>query len=924
MEGGKDAYDGGAFARARERWSRALAHFEAFGDAFSAAHTLSNLGLAYRMQGQVADSLSAYERAASAFHVLGEIQSEAWMLDAMGLAHVARGAYPAARVALEASLGLQRQLSNVAGEARALTALGRVRSWLGEPAEGLAAQVEARRLFEAAGDAEGVVQAILNAGEILQQRGDLPTARARFDEARDLAQAKGAPAYVARAHGYLGALAAQTGDYGRALQELGRAQRSFEQLGDRTSLGVVLAKTADVRRLRGDYVEALRLLERAEALLTQVGDRVASASAREVLGHVMADLGDDRSALAPYKEAGRAYEASGNRALLAGLLLSSANVESRTAAPAATRATCERALAIYEELGHPSGTAHALTSLADALLREGRHDDALATLVRAHALERERKHRPGVVVALLTHGQILLARGDAKGALVPLEQARREAGSLDRFDLVVAAHALLARARLTAGSPELALETARGATQYLDTLARGQGEEHGAAVRARHVELFETGAAAAAALGDASETLHWLETGRAGALLESLGGRDAMLSVTLSDELRAAKAHAAEREAGARSAHYEVRTVAERITRESKAEARVLYPSVRTLDDVRGLLEPGEALVEYALLPDGALALVVTPGEARVVRLGSREDVVEACEAFVPANKALDPAEPARALAERVLDPLALGADVKRVLVSPDGDLSYVPFVALLPGREVAYVPSGTTLAELLEGTGERGKGVLALGDCDYATHADAKAAQLLGAGRTLKPLPYTRAEVEAVGTRRLLGREATATRLRAVVREQPRWRAIHLACHGLVDPRRPLLSSLALSAEPGDDGYWTALEVCEQPLRADLAVLSACETGKGKIVKGEGIVGLTRAFMLAGAPRVLCSLWKVDDAATQALMVRFYELWQGKDGVPGLPASEALRRAQEHVREKDAWRHPHYWAAWVLWGVPR
>ncbi len=104
-------------------------------------------------------------------------------------------------------------------------------------------------------------------------------------------------------------------------------------------------------------------------------------------------------------------------------------------------------------------------------------------------------------------------------------------------------------------------------------------------------------------------------------------------------------------------------------------------------------------------------------------------------------------------------------------------------------------------------------------------------------------------------------------------------------------------------------------------------ARLNICEWGR--VYRAEGIVGLTRAFMFAGAPRVLCSLWKVDDAATQVLMIKFYELWNPKDGTQGLGAAAALKRAQEHVREfknaggEQVWKHPYFWAAWVLWGLP-
>ena len=81
-------------------------------------------------------------------------------------------------------------------------------------------------------------------------------------------------------------------------------------------------------------------------------------------------------------------------------------------------------------------------------------------------------------------------------------------------------------------------------------------------------------------------------------------------------------------------------------------------------------------------------------------------------------------------------------------------------------------------------------------------------------------------------------------------------------------------------------------------------------------------MLGLTRAFMYAGTPRVICSLWPVDDEATSALMVKFYELWAPANG-KGLGAAEALRGAQEHIRKEKKWAHPCYWAAWVLWGLP-
>ena len=153
-------------------------------------------------------------------------------------------------------------------------------------------------------------------------------------------------------------------------------------------------------------------------------------------------------------------------------------------------------------------------------------------------------------------------------------------------------------------------------------------------------------------------------------------------------------------------------------------------------------------------------------------------------------------------------------------------------------------------------------------------------------------------------------------------VKTRPRWRAIHLACHGLVDTARPLRSALALSIDERGPGLLTCADIYRTRLATDLAVLSACRTGQGTIYRIEGIVGLTQAFMLAGAPRVLVSLWDVDDEATAAFMTAFYKHWNPKDG-SGASATKALRAAQDAVRKDKRWKHPSYWSAWVLWGLP-
>jgi len=183
--------------------------------------------------------------------------------------------------------------------------------------------------------------------------------------------------------------------------------------------------------------------------------------------------------------------------------------------------------------------------------------------------------------------------------------------------------------------------------------------------------------------------------------------------------------------------------------------------------------------------------------------------------------------------------------------------------------------------------------------------------------GPGLGPLPASAAEARAVGDVVLLGSDATEARVRDALASRPRWRAVHLACHAFADPDRPALSSVALSPAGDDDGLLTAHEVLRSPLRADLVVLSGCDTGRGMAIRAEGHLGLARAFLLAGAPRVIASLWRVDDDATRALMEAFYARW--KDGTS---TAEALRDARARVRAEPRWAHPRYWAAFVQWGL--
>jgi CHAT domain-containing protein len=177
-----------------------------------------------------------------------------------------------------------------------------------------------------------------------------------------------------------------------------------------------------------------------------------------------------------------------------------------------------------------------------------------------------------------------------------------------------------------------------------------------------------------------------------------------------------------------------------------------------------------------------------------------------------------------------------------------------------------------------------------------------------------LSPLPGAEKEAQDIAqllnVTPLIGSQATKA---AVVQQMLSSRIIHLATHGSFDPNRGIGSWLALTPTNSDDGFLTAEEIFELELNAELVVLSACDTGRGRIT-GDGVIGLSRSFISAGVPSVLVSLWKVDDAATAYLMREFYENW-----LDGSDKAQALRQAM--LTTMQQYPAPENWAAFTLIG---
>jgi CHAT domain-containing protein len=211
---------------------------------------------------------------------------------------------------------------------------------------------------------------------------------------------------------------------------------------------------------------------------------------------------------------------------------------------------------------------------------------------------------------------------------------------------------------------------------------------------------------------------------------------------------------------------------------------------------------------------------------------------------------------------------------------------------------------------------------LFALGNPALGTQA-AERAKPASRDERLAPLPEAEREVHALGalygrarSTVLIGAEAREDRVKA---EAGRFGVLHFATHGFVDDAAPLYSHLVLAQVPsGEDGLLEAWELMNLDLNAELVVLSACETGRGRVGAGEGLIGLSWALFVAGVPTAVVSQWKVDSASTTELMLAFHERLRG---ATGRSRAEALRQAALKMLRRPGYRHPFHWAGFVVMG---
>jgi CHAT domain-containing protein len=417
-----------------------------------------------------------------------------------------------------------------------------------------------------------------------------------------------------------------------------------------------------------------------------------------------------------------------------------------------------------------------------------------------------------------------------------------------------------------------------------------------------------------------------------------------------------------------------------RIRETSPQYTALIQPVPLKLEEVqKQVLDSDTLLLEYSLGDQNSFLWAVTPDSIKSYELPNRA-VIEPLARRVyelltarnqsVANETLEQRrqrleqtdaeylKAAASLSQTLLGPAAAELKNKRLLIVSDGVLQFVPFAGLtdptsarplMVDHEIVTAPSTAVVALLRQETTNRKpapKTLAVFADPVFSTNdSRVVTARLAHAPRDEKPdgadavrsasevglsdlrrLRFSRQEADAI-TRlanndlKLEAVDFQANRALATSAELGQYQIVHFATHGLINNTHPELSGVVLSLvdESGrpQNGFLRLYDLYNLKLSADLVVLSACQTALGKEINGEGLVGLTRGFMYAGAPRVVASLWQIDDRATAEFMKRFYEGMLGQK----LRPAAALRAAQASMYKDPRWNQPHYWAAFTLQG---
>ena len=888
-------------------YGRALALARECGDRRGEAQAWNNLGAAHHQLGQYPVAIQDLQQARQIWEELDDPDELANTLYAIGVLQYDGDELGAALESFNRALDLRRELHQESGQALLLNGIATIHREQGEGDKALEMYRRALALSRSVKDRSDEANVLQNMASIYLRRGELQEALELYTAALEIHRYLGNPASEGRVLSYLGATALYLGDREQALDHYTRALQIQRELGNEVWEGYTLRDIGWVYDLRGEPRVALEHYTLANEMGLKLKDPRLQALASQGMGRAQRALG----------------------------------------APQEAAAQSERAVRFFQEAGSALGEINSLVDLGLAYQDLSDPQRAAELFYRARDLSRQRK--------------TLVAEANAQAAVARLEQAR---GNLP------AAAAAIEEALRIVESIRPKVSTQRQRVSFF--ASRREYYDFFVDLQMRLHERDPDGGHLAAALAQSERArarglLDLLAEGRIDVRQgisselkqreEEIENRISLLQGDLLDDLSREGKQTSRIEADLDRAEEERERIEWEIQREHPHYAAFRNPAPLSPEQIQELLDPRTALLEYTVGKDSSYLFVVTQDRLEGYRLPAAAELDELVETLRGTLE--DPGrkhrsryiEAAYRLYEILLAPAReVLRDKPHLIVSPDGPLLLLSFEALLTAPEgggsgyaglpylireksVTYVPSASVLAELRapEAVPAAAGAGLFVGFADPAYERPSPAPGTAAAGPLaglLAPqrLTYSRDELQGIASlfpagqvRSYFDRDASEEN----VKNNPDLRNalwLHFAVHGFVDQARPEYSGLVLSldGDPGENGLLQVYEIFSLDLSADLVVLSACDTALGKNVRGEGLLGVSRAFLYAGAASVAVSLWQVADESTSDLMVRFY-----RHLIATGDKAQALRLSKLELIQEGRYDRPYYWAPFILIGRP-
>ena len=823
-----------------------------------------------------------------------------------------------------------------------------------------------RRLLDAPGLHDNVTAyARMMCGRILTKLDRYAEATVELDRALSMYRTLGEAAGEAQCLREIGRIQEKQGNYRDAVSILRKARDKDTAAGDLGGAAEDAILMANVYLFIGD-------LRRAERYYRFARDEAAASSDRRLLGHSLMGLGGTylnmglgsqaidllKQALEIYKEI--AYRLGESKALHnLGLAyeMCAASHPNRgepfddMPAPSDSFQTAlayySRSLEIKRAIGDRDGEGLSLIYLGGVQRKLGSLDKAGASIREGMEIHRKILFPRGEALALLGLGEVDLEQGRAQSAADHFAGVERMSRTMDFPELLWKAFERQGAALELAGRPDEALEQYYRAMDVVEDMRyRLRLREHRSAFVESKMAAYHGIIRLLLEKGSPEDVFKYIEKAKSRALLDILGSR---IDMYTTDDARL-RNELGTMEASLRRLRQKIDVEMKRLPErqsptlpEWRREARKLggarqrllmeveaanikratleRPSLEA-PDVQRRLEQGQALIEYFLL-DNRIVVILLTGESLLMEVVDcparllRERLENIRRATNPTGATPETAirdeSEARALYDLLIAPIDQGLrarEVERLCIVPHGVLHHFPF-QMLRGPDgllaetypLSYAPSASIYAFL----------------ADRPEAPPLRAANMLIVRSVEADLAATvRAEQAAIQS---LGYRLTVLEKESAVKDLCKDAdIIHFSVHGVLDPASPMFSNMRLAEGDDDDGLLEAYEAFDLDLRSPLVVLSACESGVGRISGGDEPIGLVEAFLFAGSRSVVSTLWKVDAAGAAAFMGRFY------DHLMRRPPAEALREAQLDLMLGRAgvgpeYAHPFYWAPFIHTG---